>query len=404
MPNINDLAPEPSDCGTVVIRGPKGDKGDQGEPGSPNIEVIDPITLDGTGTASDPYVIGLGLSADAGNNIGVGSDGGLYSPRPDGSETLVTAGTNIQVTGTGRADDPYVLSASGVVTSVTAADGTVTVTPTSGDVTIAAHLSTDADNTIVAGSDGGLYVPAVAPIGDTTYLLGETMVQTGSGTVEDPYVLDVQASADPGNALSIGTDGGLYVADVAAGVSSVTAADNTVTVTPTSGDVTVAAAVSPTAGNTLTADAGGLYVPDPNAAGTIWGVGFTDGGVADFTVDTVTGFQAVPVDFVDGNGVSAGASATEPLVIETAGYYLVTVTCRYGGVSTAGPFSIAATGGNVYGNTYYPGSGSGAHTITQAAYFNAGDPVTFRADGYGVPFRITDRQITVVWLGPGTAA
>lgn len=205
-------------CGTVILRGPKGDQGEPGPAAETNVEVKDPITADGSGTEGDPYVIGLGLSADYGNNnLSIGSDGGLYSPIPDGSETIVTAGTGNEVTGVGTVDDPYIVTSTvtaadlGAVTSVTGTGG-VTATADGTDVTVSADISAAEGNQLVLDADG-LYVSAQTSIGDNTYVLGEGLVQSGTGTAEDPYVLSVSISADAGNSLTYGTDGGLYVPD-----------------------------------------------------------------------------------------------------------------------------------------------------------------------------------------------
>lgn len=52
------------------------------------------------------------ISGDSGNQLVIGADGGLktlYSA-PDGSETIVTAGVGVIVSGTGTTADPYILS------------------------------------------------------------------------------------------------------------------------------------------------------------------------------------------------------------------------------------------------------------------------------------------------------
>lgn len=367
-------------CGTVILRGPKGDQGEPGPAAETNVLVKDPITADGTGTEGDPYVIGLALSADYGNNnLSIGSDGGLYSPKPDGSETIVTAATGVEVTGVGTVDDPYVITSTvtaadlGAITTVTGTGG-VTATTTGTDVTVSADISTAVGNQLSLNADGGLYVAAQTDVGDNTYVLGEGLVQSGTGTAEDPYVLSVMLSADAGNAITFGTDGGLYVPDVAAGVSSVSAADDTVTVTPTEGDVTVAANLSADTGNTLAAGSdGGLYVPGPVAGPGIAvtedeaGTGYTIGlapafAFADLRTPTFvkpdTGWVTVPLSFVTGVGASVSGdiiNLTQPGVwfinaqVNVNGYYVTGVLYTLIG----GTYS----GGSNYAGYYLDGSG-----------------------------------------------
>lgn len=52
------------------------------------------------------------VSADLGNQLTLGTDGGLKTlyTAPDGSETIVTAGVGATVTGTGTTSDPYIVS------------------------------------------------------------------------------------------------------------------------------------------------------------------------------------------------------------------------------------------------------------------------------------------------------
>jgi hypothetical protein len=273
-------------CGTVVLRGPKGDKGDPGPAGSTQVLVRDPITADGSGTEGDPYVISLALSPNPNNNLSLASDGGLYTPIPDGSETIVTAGNGTDVTGTGTTADPYVVASTvtaadlGAITSVTGSSGVASSTSGT-DVTITADISTDEGNRLKLGADAGLYVAADTEIGDNTYVLGDTMVQSGSGTESDPYILNVSLSSDAGNALVQGSDGGLYVPEVASGVSSVTAADGTLTVTPATGDVQAAVNLSSDTANTITTGTdGGLYVPALTAGPGVILTGSTDTGYA----------------------------------------------------------------------------------------------------------------------------
>lgn len=364
-------------CGTVILRGPKGDQGEPGPAAETNVLVKDPITADGTGTEGDPYVIGLALSADYGNNnLSIGTDGGLYSPKPDGSETIVTAGTGTSVTGVGTVDDPYVITSTvtaadlGAITTVTGTDG-VTATTAGTEVTVSADISTAVGNQLVLDADG-LYVAAQTDVGDNTYVLGEGLVQSGAGTVEDPYVLSVMLSADAGNAITFGTDGGLYAPTVAAGVSSVAAADDTVIVTPTEGDVTVAANLSADTGNTLAAGTdGGLYVPGPVAgpgiavtddeAGTGYTIGLAPafafaGFRTSFTV--IDGWETVPLSLIAG----AGASVSGDIInLTQPGVWFINSQVNVNGYNVLGTIysRINGTypGSSNYAGFYLDGSG-----------------------------------------------
>lgn len=97
--------------------------------------LLDGIRYDDAGNA-----VMVEVSADAGNQIIYSpNDGGLYT-NADGSETIVTPGPGGTVTGTGTAGDPYV---------------------------VAPCISTDADNTLVLGTDGCLFVPGGLPVSGT---------------------------------------------------------------------------------------------------------------------------------------------------------------------------------------------------------------------------------------------
>ncbi|MFJ8934015.1 hypothetical protein ACIRLA_46370 [Streptomyces sp. NPDC102364] len=415
MPNISDLAPEPADCGTVIIRGPKGDKGDTGEPGSPNVRVSDPITADGTGTASDPYVIGLGLSTDADNPLRLGTDGGLFVPalvwdktntyampgegqagklldfksltddnssdfiisrnsagewlttwRQNGQILMLDRGNNYpgghlrvyrysSVAGTELAAG-FGGTAAATPTASFTYDGQLsldnaatTLTPASGigvyaedDVfkvlgpdgsVIALNPSPDPSNQLSLDANGNLYVTATTNVGDNTYLVGDGLQQTGTGTAEDPYILAVHLSADAGNALAYGTDGGLYVPTIAAGVSSVTAADSTVTVTPAEGDVTVAANISADTGNQLAPGAdGGLYVPQARASALSYGAA----ALADKIALPSTWID-LPMKLLGADGASLGSNG---LVLNEPGVWMYTVSLSAYGTSASTDASL----------------------------------------------------------------
>lgn len=94
---------------------------------------------------------------------------------PDGSETKVTAGTNISVTGAGTIATPYVInSIAPDQTVVLTQGGATTITGTYPNFTIS---STDT-NTIADGSE-------------TKINNGTTTIVSGIGTIGSPYVLEI---------------------------------------------------------------------------------------------------------------------------------------------------------------------------------------------------------------------
>lgn len=76
------------------------------------------VTVSGSGTTASPYVISAGdtdqqVLAISGNNLSISNGNSVALPVPDGSETIVTAGTNVTVTGAGTTANPYVVSSTG---------------------------------------------------------------------------------------------------------------------------------------------------------------------------------------------------------------------------------------------------------------------------------------------------
>lgn len=189
------------------------------------VQAGDRVTVTGTGTAGDPYVVAADAPScddvrpclSAGPGVEYDPDTGVISSPP----TVVQAGTNVTVTGTGTGVDPYIVSAAGggggVDTFVTAGDRT-TVTgagtledpyvvsadpaacedvrpcleagdgidydPDTG--TITARPSEDAGNALGFGTDGGLLVPAAEPLETGCGL-------TGEGTTDAPLALNTAA-------------------------------------------------------------------------------------------------------------------------------------------------------------------------------------------------------------------
>jgi hypothetical protein len=186
------------------------------------------VTVTGTGTGADPYVVaadpvtcddvrpclsaGPGVTYDpatgvigspptvvqAGTNVTVTGAGTTASPYVvssaggGGVSTVVTAGPNVTVTGAGTLADPYVVAADPVTCDdvrpcISAGDGAA-YDPATG--VVEARPSTDAGNTLTFGTDGGLLVPAAAPLETACGL-------TGDGTAGAPLAVAVQAWAYP---------------------------------------------------------------------------------------------------------------------------------------------------------------------------------------------------------------
>lgn len=66
---------------------------------------------------------------------------------------------------------------------------------------IAANISTDAGNTMVIGTDGGLYTPAPAAADPTAVEASDSqtvdVAVNGTGTTADPYIVTADVRLDP---------------------------------------------------------------------------------------------------------------------------------------------------------------------------------------------------------------
>ncbi|MFJ5890279.1 hypothetical protein [Streptomyces californicus] len=168
-------------------------------------------------------------STDAGNALSLGTDGGLFTPPGDAAEpTAIEAAdsttADTEITGTGTAVDPYVVTSSVILdpsppgggdqllqsgpdglfleceqvrTCFSAGDGAGYDEATG---VITARPSTDAGNSLSYGTDGGLLVPPGG--GDPTAVEGgdsDTVATevTGTGTAADPYVVTSSVILDP---------------------------------------------------------------------------------------------------------------------------------------------------------------------------------------------------------------
>lgn len=179
------------------------------------------VTVTGAGTVGNPYVISAEPNIDSGaDNVLECRPGGLFSPL-----YLVTQGEGILLTGVGSSVDPWVVNIDASTRDCIIGTGTASDP-------IRLLVDPDITNALVCTSDG-VYVPAaVAPDGSETIVTGSPCIDvTGSGTLADPYVVDVNLDADPNNQLTCGPDGLLVVP--ADGSETVINAGSNVTVTGT---------------------------------------------------------------------------------------------------------------------------------------------------------------------------
>jgi hypothetical protein len=118
------------------------------------------------------------------------------SVAPDGSETRLSAGPNVAVTGSGTAASPYVIAASG-----SSADGSETKVSAGANVTVTGS-GTAADPYVIAAGGG------TADGSETKLDAGTNITVTGSGTTADPYIINAAVQAPDGSEtkLSAGTN------------------------------------------------------------------------------------------------------------------------------------------------------------------------------------------------------
>lgn len=181
------------------------------------------------------------ISNDPGNQIVFGSDGGLLAPPVPGTETIVTEGNGIDVTGGGSAVNPYVVA--------------VQIDPAAGNV--------------ITNGPAGLYAPAAA-VDD-----GNGINVTGAGTTADPFLVSVELSPAPGNVAQVGPNGVYVPATVVQSGDGVDVSGAGTTGSPYVLDANEAEMISPAAGNTLTINGGKLYVPAGAATVVQSGTGAT---------------------------------------------------------------------------------------------------------------------------------
>jgi hypothetical protein len=241
-------------CNCLVTAGPGVTVDGDGSTGAPYVisaeagavtcDQVRPCLSAGPGATYDPAtgVIGAAISADPGNQVTLGGDDGLFVPPGGGTALQVTDTPSVDLTlsGSGAAGDPYDVTAAvrldaappgggsnlihegpdglyvecGDVRSCLVEGDGIDYDPATG--TISARPSAEPGNTLTIGGDGGLMVP---PGGGGATALEVTdspsidLTLTGTGAAGDPYdvTATVLLSTDADNRAVFGSDGALYV-------------------------------------------------------------------------------------------------------------------------------------------------------------------------------------------------
>jgi hypothetical protein len=143
------------------------------------------VSVTGAGTSGSPYVVnaatadGSETKIDAGTNITVTGSGTSAShyiinyPSPSGSETKVDAGTNVTVTGSGTSASHYVVNASAGDGSETKVDAGTNVTVTGSGTVVSPYVIN-----ATGGNGAETKVTATTPVS-----------KSGTGTTGDPYII-----------------------------------------------------------------------------------------------------------------------------------------------------------------------------------------------------------------------
>jgi hypothetical protein len=226
---------------------------------------------------------------------------------------FVEAGTGTTVTGSGSSTNPFVVSAdappcSAVRPCISAGNGAA-YNAASG--VVSARPSTDPGNLVEFGGDGGLLV-------ETDCTTVRACLSEGNGIDYDPVTGQISArpSTDPGNTVTFGGDGGLYAAGGAVDCATVRpciSAGEGVAYDPVTG--VIAARPSADAGNAVTFGGdGGLFAP--TAATVATACGLTGDGSVGAPLAAAVGAWPYPCDIDTSAGVvvcdGAGNLRSEP--------------------------------------------------------------------------------------------
>jgi hypothetical protein len=337
------------------------------------------INLTTSGPTGHALQANIRISATAGNAISINSDG-IYAPI---GSTVLTAGTNVNISGVGSVGSPYLISA--VNTPLTVTDSQSIDFTVSGlnnhTLTGAVIISPNAGNTLSILANG-LYS---SPITETilTVIDSNTFDFITSGTSGHTLTGNVKLSTNSGNLIT-STSTGIYVTETPISFTGSPrlnvvvngAYNHTITA-----DVVTSALISSDAGNTLVNQGSGLYVPTVTSPSFV----ANDTSTIDFTTSgtlghTLTG--SVKISATVGNTIVANADG---LYVPTSGgtdnwgtqvvQHNSTLTGNGTTLSVLGIAQQGATTGQALvwnGTTWAPGSVTGSDNWgTQVVATNA---------------------------------
>lgn len=259
-------------------------------------------------------------SVSAGTGISYNSSTGVITStitQADGTETKLTAGTNIVVTGTGSSSSPYTISTTGggTVTSVglTSTDFTISGSPITSTGTITANLA-------ISGVTAGSYTFPAITVNSKGIITAATSTSLPTATAGQLGLVQIGSNIN-----------------VAAGVISVTF-PNPIATTSALGYVQVGSGLSVTVGGILSATGYTLPIASPTVLGGIKvgsGLAIDGTGILSVTsggTGTVTSVAISSTDLgVSGSPITGAGTITlnlNPTGVATGTYNTVTVSTK----------------------------------------------------------------------------